>query len=140
MKLYALCWQDDHEPWGWAALSPPETKGGQVFFWDCAEAVAALEAEVESRVPDYLEEAEHAARRAYEVALTRWKRQKAIIDGGGRLPGVWVHHIGHTSTVVRPEVPPKPELIPPDEDTVKGWVEATLSVQEYDVPAPPTIG
>ena len=42
MKLYALCWQDETEPWGWAPMTDPESRCPQVFFWDRAKADAAL--------------------------------------------------------------------------------------------------
>lgn len=54
MKLYAVCWQDDCEPWGW---EPAQGEGGppQTFFWDEGEADRALAEHIDRMVPDMRE-------------------------------------------------------------------------------------
>lgn len=43
MKLYAVCWQDVCEPWGWEPVLPVDGRFG-TFHWSREEAEAALAA------------------------------------------------------------------------------------------------
>lgn len=87
MKLYAICWQDSMEPWGWAPLEPDETEdGASVFYWSKVDALRDLKKVVRRAAERYLRDTYHT---------------------------------------------PTPE-------TAEEWASREHSVQEYDVPKPPS--
>jgi hypothetical protein len=48
VKLYAVCWQDECEPWGWAPLAVAPQ-----FFWTREEAEARLEEAIDQEAREY---------------------------------------------------------------------------------------
>jgi hypothetical protein len=138
MKLYAICWQDSHEPWGWAPATNEEfgndvTQIERVFFWDRGEAEAALRAYIEMLVPAALAAAESAVRQQHERAVRAWEANRKY-GPGARLEIVTLPHDPRLGVVHNPPLP-RPEIELPRPDDVREHVKREWSVQEYEVPA-----
>jgi hypothetical protein len=142
LRLYAICWQDTSEPWGWAPAVPEEFGDlpddllpNGPFFWDPAEADQAL-----ARVREY--SAQVAFKNLRERDEARYQRDLATFESeterGSPLPGVSVTVVGEP---VLAWSPPKPRPLKFDRDLRESARQLSAlewTIQTYAVPQPRT--
>jgi hypothetical protein len=140
MKLYAICWQDEAEPWGWAPISDPaefvwgaELLPAGAFFWEPADAEGAL-----ARIVERLVGAEISRLREHDRARHAQEQAayEADIERGHPLPGVTVKVVGQPSTAWKPE-PPRP--LSTDlrlRQEAERYAGRNFSIQTYQIPPP----
>lgn len=136
--LYAICWQDEAEPWGWAPISDPtEFEWGAellptgAFFWEPADAERALARIVEGQV-----EREIGRLRERERDRERLEQAdyEADVERGYPLPGVTVSVAGQPPAAWKPE-PPRP--VSTDlrlRQEAERYAGRNFSIQTYRVP------
>lgn len=131
MKLYAICWQDSMEPWGWAPADRDclgDNAPDQAFFWQRDQADAALEAHLRS-----LLDVEHEIAMMHHRARVERIREDNARDWD-KVPRVEVRFVGEP----RQPRQPTPEPPPPTREAVLDGMRRDWQVREYDVPSVPS--
>lgn len=141
--LYAICWQDTHEPWGWAPVTetggfgdvPTDLLPDGAFFWDEAAAKAAL-----SRVLGWATEVatENVRQRDDERHQREVKDFEADVARGRPLPGISVSVVGQPAPAWTPTQPRPLKTDGELRDSARRLAEAEWSIQRYEVPTPTT--
>lgn len=133
MKLYAICWRDTYEPWGWAPAQGNEGDPPQAFSWDRGEAEGAFAALVEREAADALERLRERDRDRVQQDQERYEREVARGRPG---IGVYVSYAGATAPEWKPTPPARAVADAKLETWARAEVESEWSIQEYDVPEP----
>lgn len=141
--LYAICWQDAHEPWGWAPVAetggfgdvPTDLLPNGAFFWDEGEAQTALTRVLDWATGVAVENLRQQDNQRHQREVEDFEADEAR---GHPLPGVSVSVVGQVAPAWAPKQPRPLQTEDELHNSARRLAGNEWSIQHYQVPVPKT--
>lgn len=143
MKLYAICWRDTSEPWGWAPATEDAPEGALPngpFFWSRKDVEAAFSNLLERAAIEDVGWLRERDQHRHALQTERYKSLKRGNIPGLTTVGVGIRFAGESreDAIARVQaLALKPDPLKTDEELLaaaRKSVADEWSIQAYDVP------